>query len=146
MKFFLIAKNNNSRKEGVCPWVLHVLRKILALNRGSQGVQVGDNLYLTDLTYADDIALLGDSAEAVQDAVDNIDRFAKVMGLWINASKTKVMSTQPRPGIQHIINLGGVPLEEVESFKYLGSYSTAAAQAKDEISGRIGLARSAFAR
>ncbi len=38
----------------------------------SQGVQVEENLYLIDLTYADDIALLGDSAEAVQDALDNI--------------------------------------------------------------------------
>ncbi len=114
--------------------------------RGSQGVQVGENLYLTDLTYANDIALLGDSAEAVQDALDNIDRFAKVVGRRIDASKTKVMSTQPRPGTQHTINLGGMPLEEVESFKYLGFSFTATGQAKDEISGRIGLARSAFAR
>ncbi len=99
-----------------------------------------------DLTYADDIALLGDSAEAVHDALDNIDRFAKVVGLRINATKTKVMSTRPRPGAQHIIDLGGVPLEEVVSFKYLSTSFTATGQAKDEISGRIGLARSAFAR
>ncbi len=33
--------------------------------RSSQGVQVGGSLYLTDLTYADDTALLGDSAEAL---------------------------------------------------------------------------------
>ncbi len=113
---------------------------------GSQGIQVGENLYLTDLTYVDDIALLGDSAEAVQDALNNIDRFAKVVGLRINSSKTKVMSTQLRPGTQHTINLGGVPLEEVESFKYLCSSFTATGQAKDEISGSIGLVRSAFAR
>ncbi len=68
------------------------------LLRGSQGVQVGEYLYLTDLTYADDIALLGDRAEAVQDALNNCDRVAKVVGLRINASKTMVMSTQPRPG------------------------------------------------
>ncbi len=61
--------------------------------RGSQDVQVGENLCLTDLTYADDIALLGDTAEAIQDALDNIDRFAKVVELRTNASKTKVMST-----------------------------------------------------
>ncbi len=51
-----------------------------------------ENLYLNNLTDADDIALLGDSAEAFQDALDNIDRFAKVVGLRVNASKTKVMS------------------------------------------------------
>ncbi len=57
-----------------------------------------------------------------------------------------MMSTQPRSGAQHVITLGGIPLEEVESFKYLGSSLTATGQAKDEISGRIGLARSAFTR
>ncbi len=72
--------------------------------------------------------------------------FSKVVGLWINASKTKVMSTQPRFGAQHVITLGGVPLEEVESFKYLGSSFTATGQAEDEFSGRIGRARSAFTR
>ncbi len=56
------------------------------------------------------------------------------------------MSTQPRSGAQHVITLGGVPLEEVESFKYWGSTFTATGRAKDEISGRIGLARSTFTR
>ncbi len=67
-------------------------------------------------SYFDDIALFGDHAEGVQDALDNIDR-----ELRINASKTKVISTQSCPGAQHTIHLGGVLLEEVESFKYLGS-------------------------
>ncbi len=76
-----------------------------------------------------------------QDALTNIDRYSKVVGLRINASKTKVMSTQPCSGALHDITLGGVPLGEVESFKYLGSSFTATGQAKDEISG---LPRSAF--
>ncbi len=80
------------------------------------------------------------------DALDNIDRYSKVVGLRINAFKTKVMSTLPRPGAQHVITLGDVPLEEVETFKYLGSSVMATGQAKDEISGRIGLARNALTR
>ncbi len=67
-------------------------------------------------------------------------------GLLINASKTKVMPKQPRPGTQHTIHFGGVLLDDIESFKYLGSSFAAPGQAKDEISGRIGLARSAFTR
>ncbi len=62
--------------------------------RSSQGVQVGEKLNRTDLTVSNDTGLIGDSAEAVQDALDNIDRFAKVVGLRINASKAKVMLTQ----------------------------------------------------
>ncbi len=68
-----------------------------------------------------------------------------MVGLRINASKTKVMSTQPRPGTQHTIHLGSVLLEEVESFKYLGSSFTTTGKAKDEMSRRLGLARRAFA-
>ncbi len=82
-------------------------------------------LNLTDLTSAEDITLLGDSAEAVQDALDNIDRFANVVGLRINASNTKVLSTQPRPGPEHTIHLDGVLLEKVKSFKYMGPSFTA---------------------
>ncbi len=40
----------------------------------------------------------------------------------------------------------GVLLVEVESFKYLGFSFTATGQAKDEISGRIDIARIAFTR
>ncbi len=54
------------------------------------------------------------------------------------------MSTHPRSGAQHVIALGGVPLEEVDSSKYLGSSFTATGHVKDTISGRIGLARSAL--
>ncbi len=95
---------------------------------------VGENFNITELRYADEIALLVYSTEAIQDALNNIDRYSKAVGLWINASKTKVMSTQPRPGAQH------VPLVEVESLEYLGSSFTATGQAKDEISASIGLA------
>ncbi len=56
------------------------------------------------------------------------------------------MSTQSRPETQHTINLGGALLEEVESFKYLGSSFTAAGQARDETSGRIGLVHTTCAR
>ncbi len=85
--------------------------------------------------------------EAVQGALNKIDRYSKVVGLLINASKTKVISTQPRSWAQHFITLGGFPLDEVYSFKYcLVSAFTATGHAKVEISGRIGLARSAFTR
>ncbi len=79
--------------------------------RSSQGVQVGEILYLTDLTYADDIALLGDSPAAVQGALDNIDRFSHEVGLRINASKAKAMTTKPSPGATPTIHLGDGPLE-----------------------------------
>ncbi len=56
------------------------------------------------------------------------------------------MSGQPRAGAQHVITIGGVTLEMVEAFKYLGLSFTATGQEKDEISERVCLARSAFTR
>ncbi len=48
---------------------------------------------------------------------------------------------QTRLGVQHVITLGGEPPEEAKSFKYLGSFFTVTGQAKDGISGWIGLPR-----
>ncbi len=58
---------------------------------GAAGVQLSSTFGLTDLAYADDIALLGESSAAVQEAVNQAHRFAAVVGLHINASKTKVL-------------------------------------------------------
>ncbi len=48
----------------------------------------------TGLAYADDIAPLGDSFEAVQDALEGVERYATAVGLRINAAKTKVLFAQ----------------------------------------------------
>ncbi len=58
------------------------------------GVQVSSTVSITDLAYADGIALLGDSFEAVQDALEGVERYAAAVGLRINATKTKVLSAQ----------------------------------------------------
>ncbi len=47
---------------------------------------------LTDLAFADDIALLGDSYEALQEMVNGVHNFANAVELRINAAKTKVLS------------------------------------------------------
>ncbi len=57
-------------------------------------VQVSSTVSITDLAYADDIALLGDSFEAVQGALEGVERYAAAVGLHINAAKMKVLSAQ----------------------------------------------------
>ncbi len=64
------------------------MRSLRALRR-SQDVQVGEDLCFNDLTYAGDIAHLGVSAKAVQNALDSIDRFAKTVGLRMNKMREK---------------------------------------------------------
>ncbi len=86
---------------------------------GVTGVRVTTTLALTDLAYADDIAILGDSYEAVRKMVNGVHRFVNAVGPRINASKIKVLSTEMSPSSRGTIILDGMSLEEVSSFKYL---------------------------
>ncbi len=71
------------------------------------GVQVSTTLALTDLAYADDIAILGDSFEAVREMVNGVHRFANAVGLRIKAAKTKVLSAAMSPSSRGKIILDG---------------------------------------
>lgn len=51
------------------------------------GVRVGPNFSTTDLDFADDVAILGESYTEVQHALGEVDRISKLVGMRINASK-----------------------------------------------------------
>ena len=108
------------------------------------GVQLGPGYNLSDLAYADDVVIFGSTFAAVQDALDKVDTLSREVGLRINTSKTKVMAALVPPGQHTSITLQGEPLEEVESFVYLGSKCTATGQGIADIDRRISLARYAF--
>ncbi len=58
------------------------------------GVQVSSTVSFTDLAYAGDNVLLGDNFEAVQEALEGIQRSATAVDLRIDAAKMKVFSAQ----------------------------------------------------
>nr|VZI22322.1 unnamed protein product [Spirometra erinaceieuropaei] len=60
--------------------------------RDSDGVEFAPGHRLTDLDYADDIALLASSFCDLQSMVSRVNKVAKSVGLSINAGKTKVFS------------------------------------------------------
>ncbi len=109
-------------------------------------MQLRSTVSITDLAYAGDIALLGDSFEAVRGALEGIERYTAAVGLRVNAAKTKVLSAQIAASQQKQLFLEGVPLEEVAAFKYLGASFNATGQAVQEIESRINSARMAFNR
>ena len=76
---------------------------------------------ITDLDFADDIALLSSEIEEAQELLNRVERECAVVGLGINAKKTKYI-TQNSRGDKVITTLSGDPLEKVEDFKYLGSW------------------------
>jgi len=93
--------------------------------------------------YADDLVLLAKEEKVLQDMIDKLIEIARWYGVGINVKKTKVMriSRQPFP-VKIMINQK--QLENVESFKYLGSILTNDGRRTCEIKCRIAMAKAAF--
>ena len=78
---------------------------------------------IRELLFADDCALVADSAEALQRLCDCFSSASRRFGLTISIKKTEVLY-QPARGNAYIppeIFIEGVQLKAVELFKYLGS-------------------------
>jgi len=84
------------------------------------GCRIGGRT-ISNLKYADDIVLLATSPEELQQLVNGVERAAKEYNMLINATKTKVMANN---GCVLEISVDGGKLEQVDSFKYLGSKVT----------------------
>ena len=89
-----------------------------AVDAPGLGLTVGDTR-VSDLTFADDIALLSADPVELQTMLNNIQLLAARVGLLISSEKTKVMCSLPTQPCQFYVN--GQGLKQVRSFKYLGS-------------------------
>ena len=84
-----------------------------------QSRRVGPEV-LTDLDFADDIALMSEQIHQAQKLLNNVEVQCGKIGLKINAKKTKSMVFNHQlPVTLH--TLDGSELEIVQHFKYLGS-------------------------
>jgi hypothetical protein len=100
------------------------------------------------LLFADDAAFLDLDEEGLQITVNIFYEVAKLFGLTVSLKKTKTMR-QPKRGSDGKegdlrIEAGGVVLEEVSSFVYLGGVLASEADTTREINRRRGLACAAF--
>ncbi len=86
------------------------------------------------------------SYSGIQGLLDVVSRHAAAVGVRINASKTKVISSLIFNKQRQAILLDGQPLEGVDKFKYLGSMFLANGHGTKEIRSRINIAFSAFSR
>ncbi|EYC46121.1 hypothetical protein Y032_0407g912 [Ancylostoma ceylanicum] len=106
------------------------------------GVEFGRGQFVTDLMYADDIAIFANDEDEAMSFLHDISMISKAYGLTINAEKTKVLTTD---GTSVSVLLNGVELEQVQHFKYLGSIVQQKKVASSmEILNRIGAASTAF--
>ncbi len=69
----------------------HELNNRLDSIRDYPGVQVGANVHVSDLAYADDVVIHSSSYSEMQGLLEAVNRHAAV-GMRINALKTKMMS------------------------------------------------------
>nr|VZI43870.1 unnamed protein product [Spirometra erinaceieuropaei] len=149
----VLIRNNLSQPFGIRPGVRQgcILSPILfnyatdwiirrTLHEGD-GVEFVPGHRLTDLDYADDIALLTSSFGDLQSLVSRVNEVAKSVGLSINAGKTKVFSSCIPDQEKGPLGIDGCQLEEVDSFKYLGARLLPNGQSKDDIVSRIDAAR-----
>jgi len=78
-------------------------------------------VFLTDLDFADDIALLSDTIKKAQVLLSALECAAKEVGLLINKSKTKTLVINTCTTYD-ILSLSSGPVDFVEDFCYLGSW------------------------
>ena len=105
---------------------------------------------VTDLEYADDMALLADNWSDLTTMLDSLSSCCKKLGLTISCKKTKSLAVLPSesPDVQSPVSIplvpGGEPIEVVSHFQYLGSIVQNDCGMDTEISSRICKALSAF--
>ena len=97
---------------------------------------------LDDLDFADDISLLSHNHHQVQEKTTSVETTALQTGLRISIKKTKVLRANT-PN-QTPVEIQGQPLEEVDSFTYLGSVVDGNGGAERDVTSRISKARTAF--
>jgi hypothetical protein len=92
--------------------------------------------------YADDLVLLAKEQKVLQDMVDKLIEIGRCYGMEMNVEKTKVMRISRQLPVKIMIDQK--QLENVESFKYLGSILTNDVRYTCEIKCRIAMATAAF--
>ena len=85
-------------------------------------IKIGGQIIQT-VKYADDLVLLSKEEKVLQDMIDKLIETERCSGMEMNVEKAKVMRISRQPFPVKIM-IDQKQLENVESFKYLGSMLT----------------------
>ena len=118
----------------------YVMKNVTDRNRN--GIQWTLWKQLDDLDFADNLALLSHNRQQMQSKTEKLNEESKQLGLSIHKGKTKVLKVNSNSN--EPIQLDEEPIEEVESFAYLGSIVDKVGGTDADIKARIGKARAAF--
>ena len=121
----------------------HLMRRLLS--HCSLGIQLGE-YQLTDLAYADDIAIIAPSACVLQEALMILQEEANLLGMQISWPKTNLMTNTPNPTNHLPLKICNKEVPFVDSFTYIGSLITNDGSSSRDITSRIAKAASAMYR
>ena len=108
------------------------------------GYSVGGQI-LSNLAYADDIALANRDIQSLQNFVNVLAANAKEIGLELNLKKTECMTTE-KTQPQLNIKIYGKPIKQVSEFIYLGYKLSCTNNQEVAVRHRIGLGWAAFGK
>ena len=77
----------------------------------------------------------------IDELVERVNEAGKTKLLNLNVKKTKLIRINKRDEHKHEVKVNGVAIEEVESFKYLGSVKTRFGDCSKDIKTRIAIAK-----
>ena len=116
-------------------------------SRLSFGLKFGDHT-ITDVDFADDLAILADSMEQLLESLRILQEEAAKVGLHINWNKTKIMAIgPPSPAANSSVSLDSTTsIEVVQDFTYLGSIISSNGSLLPELQARLSKASSVMGR
>ena len=117
----------------------------LALEDFEDTVTVGGRK-VNNLRFADDIDLIAGSSEEFAELTERLDRTTSQFGMEISAPKSKIMLTPAEPDEQVDISDGGVVLEGVNDFKYLGAHISQDITSEREVKTKLAIATGHLAK
>ena len=97
---------------------------------------------LEDLDFADDIALLSPTQQMMQRKTRKLQEQAARAGLRVSNKKSKVMRINGKS--MEPVTVNGQNLDEISKFTYLGGVVTTQGEGGNDITCRIGKARTSF--
>ena len=118
-------------------------RKLFNLNRLKAKTKL-KSVLVRELLYADDAAIVAESANELQTLIDKLDDACQKFGLSISQNKTKVLAQNSE--IVPCITIGGHPLEVVDEFCYLGAKISSNVLLDGDINSRIAKAMGTMAK
>ncbi|GFS14196.1 RNA-directed DNA polymerase (Reverse transcriptase) domain containing protein [Elysia marginata] len=108
----------------------------------SHGINI-DGEILTNLRFADDVALLTESTSLMEEQMNTLNIKSKEVGLKMHMGKTKFMTNYENDDTIHIENAS---IEKVQKYKYLGKSTCMKDLTKEEVDIRIRAGWSCFGR